>query len=180
MKILVHTCCAPCAIYPVEILRDQHFEVTGFFYRNNIHPYTECLKREQTLTDYAEKIHLSVIYQDGYDLEGFLRKIIFHENDRCAICYQDRLTTTALIAKERGFDCFTSTLLYSKYQKHETVKEIGESIGASLSLPFYYRDFREGWKEGIHLSKRLNMYRQPYCGCIYSEKERFYSSKKVL
>jgi epoxyqueuosine reductase len=178
MKILLHTCCAPCAIYPVESLRDKRFEVSGFFYRSNIHPYSECLRREKTLEDYAEKIHLSVLYQDMYDLEGFLQKVIFHEKDRCAICYQARLTETASMAKAKGFDCFTSTLLYSKFQKHAVIKQIGESIAAFTGIPFYYQDFRQGWNQGIEISKQLGMYRQQYCGCIYSEKDRYYSSGK--
>jgi epoxyqueuosine reductase len=178
MKILLHTCCAPCAIYPVESLRDQRFEVSGFFYRSNIHPYSECLRREKTLEDYAEKIHLSVLYQEMYDLEGFLQKVIFHEKDRCGICYQARLTETASMAKANGFDCFTSTLLYSKFQKHAVIKHIGESIAAFTGIPFYYQDFRQGWKQGIEISKQLGMYRQQYCGCIYSEKDRYYSSGK--
>jgi hypothetical protein len=178
MKILIHTCCAPCAIFPVEVLRGNQFEVTGFFYRDNIHPFTECSMREQALKDYAEKIHLPVLYQPGYDLEGFLRKIVFQENDRCAICYQNRLASTAAMARDMGFECFTSTLLYSKFQKHDLIKKIGESIAVSAGIPFYYHDFREGWKQGIDISKKMNMYRQQYCGCIYSEKDRYYSSGK--
>jgi epoxyqueuosine reductase len=174
MKILIHICCAPCAIYPVTLLRKQGFEVMGFFYRHNIHPYTECLKRQQALEQYAKQIDLKVIYQEGYDLEGFLRKAVFREDNRCMVCYHDRLTATAHIAKRGNFDFFTSTLLYSKFQKHEMIKSIGESVGKTLGVPFYYHDFREGWKEGIETSKRLGMYRQHYCGCIYSEKERFY------
>jgi epoxyqueuosine reductase len=177
MKILLHTCCAPCSIYPVEILRDQRFEVTGFFFRSNIHPYSECLKRQQTLENYSVQIKMPVIYQQGYDLEGFLQKLIYREKSRCAICYYERLVTTASIAKKGFFDCFSSTLLYSKFQKHDLIKQIGESIASSIGIPFNYCDFRKGWKEGIEASKRLDLYRQQYCGCIYSEKERFYSIK---
>lgn len=177
MKILLHTCCAPCSIYPVEILKDQKFDITGFFFRNNIHPYSECLKRQQTLEHYSQQIKLFVIYQQEYDLEGFLQKIIFREKDRCAICYHERLMATASIAKKGLYDCFSSTLLYSKFQKHDLIKQVGESIATSVGIPFYYQDFRKGWKEGVESSKRLNLYRQQYCGCIYSEKERFYSTK---
>jgi hypothetical protein len=174
MKIILHTCCAPCTIYPLTALRNEGFDVRGFFFRNNIHPYTECLKRQETLESYSKSMSLDVIYQQGYDLEGFLRNVAFREADRCTYCYHERLQSTALIAKRGKFDYFTSTLLYSKHQKHDLIKSIGESIGESVGVPFFYRDFRKGWKEGIEASKRIGMYRQQYCGCIYSEKERFY------
>jgi len=173
LKILLHICCAPCAIYPVKILRDEGFDVMGFFYRHNIHPYTECLKRQESLASFSEHTGLHVIYQEEYDLEGFIQNVVFRETDRCTYCYHDRLRSSALIAKRGKFDYFTSTLLYSKFQKHDMLKTIGESIGRSMGVPFYYRDFRDGWKEGVQASKRLGLYRQQYCGCIYSEKERF-------
>ena len=110
-------------------------------------------------------------------MEGFLRKVVFRESDRCTICYHERLNTTALYAKKGKFDCFSTTLLYSKFQRHDSVKSIGEAAGKSAGVPFYYRDFREGWKEGVEESKRLGIYRQQYCGCIYSEKERYYDNK---
>ncbi len=173
MKILLHICCAPCAIYPVEHLRPQGFEVMGFFYRHNIHPYTECIKRQETLEAYAAMIDLEVIYQKDYDLEGFIQSIAFRESERCRICYHERLKATALMAKRGQFDCFSTTLLYSKFQKHDAIKSIGEAVGKSVGINFYYYDFREGWQEGVATSKRLEMYRQQYCGCIYSEKERY-------
>ena len=174
MKILLHICCAPCAIYPVKFLREQGMDVMGFFYRHNIHPYTECLKRQEALESYAEQINLRVIYQDGYDLEGFIQNVAFRESNRCSYCYHERLISTALVAKRGKFDYFTSTLLYSKFQKHDTIKSMGESIGKSVGVKFYYQDFRTGWKNGIEESKNIGLYRQQYCGCIYSEKERYF------
>lgn len=174
MKLLLHICCAPCAIYPLKILRQESFEVMGFFYRHNIHPYTECLRRQETLQSFAASEDLRVIYQKGYDLEGFIRNAAFREKERCRFCYHDRLQAAARVAKKGKFDCFTSTLLYSKFQKHDTLQQMGESIGNTEGIPFIYRDFRSGWKEGITASKERNMYRQQYCGCIYSEKDRFY------
>lgn len=150
----------------------------GFFYRHNIHPYTECLKRQETVQSYAREIDLRVIYQEGYDLEGFVQNVVYREKDRCNYCYHDRLRTTALLAKRGKFDYFSTTLLYSKFQKHDMVKSIGESVGQAVGVPFFYEDFRTGWKEGINTSKALEMYRQPYCGCIYSEKERYYRPTK--
>jgi predicted adenine nucleotide alpha hydrolase (AANH) superfamily ATPase len=174
MKILMHLCCGPCSIFPVKVLRKEGADIMGFFYRNNIHPYTECLRRQEALEKYAAQINLRVIYQEGYDLEGFIQNLVHREADRCRHCYHDRLRTTALIAKRGKFDYFSSTLLYSKFQKHELVRSIGESVAKSVGVPFFYQNFREGWKEGIETSKELEMYRQQYCGCIYSEKERFF------
>lgn len=174
MKALLHVCCANCAIYPIKTMREDGLEVMGFFYRHNIHPYTECLKRQETLEAYAEQINLKVIYQEGYDLEGFIRNVAFRESERCNYCYHDRLRSTALLAKRGKFDYFSSTLLYSKHQKHELIRSMGESIGKSVGVPFLYHDYREGWKEGIECSKQMGLYRQHYCGCIYSEKERFF------
>jgi epoxyqueuosine reductase len=176
MKILLHICCGPCSIYPVDRLRQDGHEVMGFFFRHNIHPYTECLKRQQTLETYAGQINLKVIYQQGYDLEGFLQKIIYRENNRCPICYHERLSATARLAEKSKFDAFSTTLLYSKFQNHDLIRSMGESLGKSFGIPFYYEDFRTGWKEGIQQSKALNMYRQQYCGCIYSEKDRYFRS----
>lgn len=178
MKILLHICCGPCSIYPVKVLRNARMDVMGYYYRHNIHPYSECLKRQKTLEKYAESINLNLILQEGYELEAFLRNVIFRENERCGLCYHERLKSTALLAKHGKFDFFSSTLLFSKFQKHEMIRSVGEAVGKSVGINFYYHDFREGWKEGIEESKTLKMYRQQYCGCIYSEKERFYKPKK--
>lgn len=147
----------------------------GFFYRHNIHPYTECLKRQETLNAFAESIDFKVIFQQGYDLEGFLQRAVFRESKRCEVCYHDRLTATAQVARNGKFDAFSSSLLYSRFQNHEMIRAIGESVGNSVGVPFYYRDFRIGWQYGIETSKRLGLYRQQYCGCIYSEKQRYCS-----
>lgn len=174
MKVLLHVCCANCAIYPIKTMRDEGLEVMGFFYRHNIHPYTECVKRQEALQAYAEQINLKVIYQEGYDIEGFIQHVAFRESERCNYCYHDRLRSTALLAKRGKFDYFSSTLLYSKHQKHDLIRTMGESVGKSVGVPFLYQDYREGWKEGIECSKQMGLYRQHYCGCIYSEKERFF------
>ncbi len=174
MKLLLHTCCGPCTIFPLRIMREQGLEVTGFFFRYNIHPYTECLKRETTLTDYARQMELPLICQEDYELEDFLRKLLSGEKDRCRICYRERLGAAARLAKQESFDCFSSTLLYSKFQRHDLIKSVGEEIARESGVTFYYQDFRQGWQEGVRLSKEAGMYRQSYCGCIFSEKERYY------
>lgn len=173
MKVLLHTCCAPCAIYPIDKLRDDGIDLMGYFYRNNIHPFTECRRREETLETYTDEIHLKLIIQSGYDIKGFIQNIAFREANRCAICYHMRLTSTAHVAKKGKFDAFTTTLLYSKFQNHGQIRTTGDAVAKAVGVPFLYHDFRIGWKEGITRSKEMNMYRQPYCGCIYSEAERF-------
>ncbi len=173
MKVLLHICCAPCSIYPIQTLRQQGLDVMGFFYRHNIHPYTECLRRQETLQDYAEQIDLRVIYQEGYDLEGFIQNVVYREKDRCRYCYHDRLRATALLARHGKFDYFSSTLLYSKYQNHQRIRLTAERLAQEQHVPFFYQDFREGWQQGVDMSKKMDIYRQPYCGCIYSEQERY-------
>jgi hypothetical protein len=177
MKLLLHICCGPCSIYPIRVLRENCFALSGFFSGGNIHPYTECLKRLDTLRTYAEQIELPLIVDQTYDLEGFLRNTTFRETERCRFCYYDRLTATAQIAKQEGFDTFSTTLLYSKYQKHDLIRAVGERVSQESGVPFHYQDFRPGWKEGVVLSKELGMYRQQYCGCIYSEKERYFGAR---
>ncbi|SCY84526.1 epoxyqueuosine reductase QueH [Desulfoluna spongiiphila] len=173
MKLLMHTCCGPCSIYPTRVLREAGHNLMGFFYRHNIHPFTECMKREEAMQQFAESCDMKMIYQEGYELEEFLRQAAFREKDRCRACYHDRLRATALLAKRGKFEAFTSTLLYSRHQNHELIRSIGESLGRQVGVKFYYEDFRPGWKEGIDTSKEMGLYRQQYCGCIYSEKDRY-------
>ena len=174
LKILLHICCAPCTIYPLRILRKEGNEVCGLFYNPNIHPYLEYRRRFDTLVSYAGEERLAVIWEEAYPIEGFLRQVAFREEDRCRYCYHLRLSHAARIAKRERFDAFTTTLLYSRYQKHDLIREVAEDVAGSQGIPFLYRDFREGWSEGVRVSKEKGMYRQPYCGCIFSEKERYF------
>jgi epoxyqueuosine reductase len=172
-KILLHICCAPCCIYPLSQLRADNSEIYGYFYNPNIHPYTEFQKRLKTLENYAKIALLNLTTDDTYELEDFLKGALEYGKDRCLFCYKIRLEKAFQKGRETGADAVTTTLLYSKYQRHEDIKTIGEELSARYDIEFLYRDFRIGWKKGIEESKNLNMYRQNYCGCIFSEKERF-------
>ncbi len=174
MKVLLHICCGPCAIYPVQALREAGHEVHGFFYNPNIHPYQEFARRLTALEDYLQRHPLPMIWERSYDLENFLRLVVFREAERCRFCYQMRLAATARAARESSVDAFTSTLLYSKFQNHELIRGIGEQVAEDLNVPFYYEDFRRGWGQGVAASKEMGLYRQPYCGCVYSERDRYY------
>jgi len=178
LKILLHMCCAPCSIYPVEVLREEGHELMGYFFRDNIHPYTECEKREEAVRKFSELAGLKVVFPGGYEPEEFLRMVVFREADRCRFCYHQRLKSAAMVARRGKFDAFTSSLLYSRFQNHELIARTGEAVAAETGVPFIYRDFREGWKQGIEQSKAMGLYRQQYCGCIYSEKDRYFRPKK--
>lgn len=178
MKLLIHVCCGPCFIAPYHHLKDEH-DITAFWFNHNIHPYTEYVKRRDTLRDFVKKYNITYIEKDEYDLDRFIQNSVFKENKRCISCYYERLKYTAIIAKKGKFDGFTSTLLYSKHQNHKLMIEIAESLAKEYGVNFYYQDFREYWKEGIELSKEEAMYRQQYCGCIYSERDRYYRKEKL-
>ncbi|MFH1136017.1 MAG: epoxyqueuosine reductase QueH [Pseudomonadota bacterium] len=174
MRILMHICCGPCAVYPIDALREQGCVIHGYFFNPNIHPYQEYQRRRESLELLAAKVNLPVIYDDRYDLEGFLRDTVFRETERCRFCHLRRLQAAAGVAARGGFDALTTTLLYSKYQKHDLVVQAGREAAARVGIDFFYQDFREGWTQGVERSTDMGLYRQQYCGCIYSEKERFY------
>ncbi len=168
MKLLIHLCCGPCAIYPVKMLREAGHEVQGFFYNPNIHPYQEFTRRAAVLEEYAGKVGLPVIWERSYDLEGFLRLVAFREAERCRFCYHLRLAAAARAAKEGTFDAFTTSLLYSRFHEHDLIREIGEKVAKMEKVLFYYQDFRSGWFEGVAKSREFGLYRQSDCGCIFS------------
>lgn len=171
-NILFHVCCAPCFIAPWTHLSEDN-KISALWFNHNIHPFTEYKKRRETLIQFCESKNINIIIKDEYLLNDFLRDSSFREEKRCFECYYKRLKYTALVAKKGNFDFFSTSLLYSKFQKHDLIKSIGEQISFETKIPFFYIDLREFWKEGIQLSKEENMYRQQYCGCIYSEYERY-------
>jgi predicted adenine nucleotide alpha hydrolase (AANH) superfamily ATPase len=176
----MHICCGPCAVYPVDVLRKDGHDLRGYFFNPNIHPFQEYTRRRDTLEKWAGDIDLPVVFDPEYDLEGFLRQTVYRETERCRFCYQLRLERAAKVAKRGKYDALSTTLLYSKFQKHDLIVEIGREVAAANGLAFYYQDFREGWKQGIEQSKSSGMYRQQYCGCVYSEKERFYRPPELI
>jgi predicted adenine nucleotide alpha hydrolase (AANH) superfamily ATPase len=173
MTVLLHLCCGPCTIFPLAALREQGMTVRGYFHNPNIHPFREFRQRITTVEELAQRMALPVEYEREYGLKEYLRRVVFHEEERCPLCYRMRLEATARKAKEIGAEAFSTTLLYSRYQRHETIRAMGEELGTQFGVPFYYEDFRAGWQEGIDASLEMGLYRQPYCGCIYSEQERY-------
>lgn len=170
MKLLMHTCCAPCSVYCIDSLRKEGIEPTLYWYNPNIHPYTEYKARRDTLKEYANSIKINAIFEEEYGLKEFCKNVIGNLNTRCEdYCYKIRLERTAQYAKEHGFEAITTTLLVSPYQKHEILKNMCESISDKYGLKFVYRDFRVGFREGQSKARELGLYMQKYCGCIFSE-----------
>ena len=178
MKVLLHICCAPCTIYPLRVLKADGHEVTGFFYNPNIHPSTEFNKRLDTVRAFAQVSLLPILVDDAYDLERFLEAALPLGKDRCIACYAMRLERTFKRAAETMAEAVTTTLLYSKYQRHDEIATVAKELSTRYAVAFLYEDFREGWREGQEESRRLGLYRQNYCGCIFSERDRFAGRRK--
>lgn len=157
----------------IKKLRENDIDVTGFWYNTNIHPYMEYKARRDTLKKYSEMINLDVIYKDEYGLRDFTKNTINNLDNRCRYCYYSRLDEVAKYAKENGYNSFCTSLLISPYQKHDLIKEVGEALEKKYGIKFYYYDFRPYFKEGREEAKRLGLYMQKYCGCVFSEEERY-------
>ena len=173
-KLLLHTCCAPCSIYCIDSLRKEGIEPNLYWYNPNIHPYTEYKARRDTLKEYAKMINVNAIFEEEYGLREFCKNVVGDLENRCKnYCYKVRLEKTAKYAKENGYDAICTTLLISPYQKHDILKEQGEEIAKKYGIEFLYRDFRTGFREGQNKARELGLYMQKYCGCVFSEEERY-------
>ena len=174
MKLLLHTCCAPCSVYCIETLRNENIEPTVYWYNPNIHPYQEYKSRRDCLKEYTKSIDVDAIFEEEYGLKEFCKNVINDLQNRCKkYCYKVRLEKTAKFAKENGYDSFSTTLLVSPYQNHEAIKEIGEQLAQKYGIEFIYRDFRIGFREGQAKARELGLYMQKYCGCVFSEEDRY-------
>ena len=179
MKLLLHTCCAPCSVYCIKSLRQEGIEPTVFWFNPNIHPYTEYKARRDTLRQYTSSIGVQAIFEENYGLREFCKNVVDDLNNRCVkYCYRIRLEQTAKYAKENGYDTFSTTLLISPYQNHEALKKIGDEMAEKYGLEFLYRDFRPGFRQGQAEARELGLYMQKYCGCIFSEESSKYAHIK--
>ena len=169
MRVLLHICCAPCAIGAFEKLEEMGYEVKGYWYNPNIHPFTEYRRRKEEV----EKLFGERTIFDEYDFTEYLRRVVGKENARCPVCYEMRLKRTAEKASEIGADLFTTTLLISPYQNLDLIREIGEDAGKKYGVPFLFLDMRDKFRESHRIAREKGIYMQKYCGCIYSEFERF-------
>jgi predicted adenine nucleotide alpha hydrolase (AANH) superfamily ATPase len=179
MKVLMHVCCAPCSVYCIESLRKENIEPDLYWYNPNIHPYQEYKSRRDCLIEYAKKVNINAIIEDEYGLDKFCKEAVKDLDGRCVkYCYPVRLRKTFEYAKEHGYDAVTTSLLYSIYQKHDFIKKLCEDLSKEFGVEFLYRDFRVGFWNGHEKAKNEGLYMQKYCGCIFSEEDRYYYRKK--
>ncbi|MBU0670783.1 MAG: epoxyqueuosine reductase QueH [Patescibacteria group bacterium] len=181
-RILLHVCCGPCSTYPLNLLAEQ-FEVTAYFYGPNIHPDLEYKKRLGSFSEYAEKYDIDFI-EGEYLPENYFNKVQGFENrktERCPLCYELRLEETAKLAKEKGYDYFTTTLLISPHQDIDHIRELGHNLADKHGVAFFdahpeespkkYKGFRPGYTVGRKIAAKEEMYMQNYCGCKFSQDE---------
>ena len=174
MRILLHACCGPCSVKCVEILRGEGIKPALFWYNPNIHPFLEFENRREALRAFAETAGLEVIWEEGaYGLRPFLAAVGTDFGARCDVCYRMRLEAAARYAARHGFDGFSTTLLISPYQKHERLRTLAEQAAETFGSAFIYRDFRPAFRAGQQATREMGLYRQKYCGCVFSEEERY-------
>ena len=172
-RTLMHICCAPCANRPIDALRGEGIEPVGFWFNPNIHPYTEYQARKHTLEDYAREIGMKLVIGGTYDLRSFITAVAGDIDGRCAHCYRCRMEETARYAAANGFSSFTTSLLISPYQNHQAICAAAREMGERYGVEFLYRDFRPLFQAGQEFAREHGFYMQKYCGCIFSEEERY-------
>jgi hypothetical protein len=204
MNILLHVCCSNCSLYPIKILRSGKHDFTGFWYNPNIHPYEEYQLRLASLKKLSDLWHVYIQYLEKYEPEEYFRALgitdtaflshislnssngssgssdfnITPPPDRCSSCYQLRLEKTAEKAREDGYDAFTTTLLISPFQNFEQIMKTGNQLAEKYDIIFHMEDFRPFFRNAMNLAKELGLYKQKYCGCIFSREERFKKKSK--
>ena len=179
--LLLHACCAPCSSYTIEYL-SKYFEITIYYYNPNIHPKTEYSRRINELKKFLKEykpINKVNLIEEVYNSKEYFNTIkglekLGEKSKRCYECYKLRMEKSCKYAKENNYDYFTTTLSISPYKVSDWINEIGESLSKKYNINYLYADLKKknGYKRSLELSKAYNLYRQDYCGCIYSKNER--------
>lgn len=173
LSLLVHVCCAACGLAILEPLR-RLGPFTLYFYNPNIQPLIEFRRRLKSVQVLADRERLDLRVDDRYDPKEFLQRTApWTPPDRCRVCWRMRLAETARLAAAEGFTAMTTTLLASTHQDHEAIRAIGQEEAAARGIAFHYEDWRPLGRTPHEEAKRMNLYRQQYCGCLFSEEERF-------
>ncbi len=179
MKLLLHTCCAPCSIMCIDTLRNEGIEPELYWYNPNIHPATEYKLRKNTLVEYARTVDIKLIANNEYGLRRFISEIGTDFNGRCKFCYNMRFEETARYAAQNGYTHFSSTLFISPYQNHTFMLDTANEAANRYGVEFLHRDFRPYFSEGQERARALDLYMQKYCGCIFSEEDRYIKRNRI-
>lgn len=189
MNILLHICCSTCSLEPVKRLKAGGNRFTGFWFNPNIHPFGEYQLRLDSLKRLSEEWMFDVHYREDYRPEEYFRMfgingepsfqdlnradfVIPPAPDRCRKCYRIRLDRTAAHARQEGFDGFSTTLLISPYQDFDAIAALGHELAEQYNVAFHLEDYRHGFRYAMARSKEMGLYRQKYCGCLFSKSER--------
>lgn len=176
--MLLHACCGPCAMYPVDFLLSQGTELELYWNNPNIHPEYEWNRRLENLNKAADHYNVKLIAEGDCQEEYWRAKKYLDEYaSRCNMCYDVRLEATAKYAAEHGFDSFCTTLLVSPYQQHETIINVAKAKAVKYGVDFEYYDFRPGFRDGQNMARDIGLYRQKYCGCTFSLDESKFKEK---
>ena len=178
-KLLLHACCAPCSTHCINLLK-KYFDITIYYSNDNIYPDKEFYYRLDEINRFTKELNEGInVIDDGYNPNDYYDSIkgletLGEKSERCYMCYKLRLKKTCLKAQELGFDFFSTTLSISPYKISKWINEIGYELEKEYDMPYLYSDFKKesGYLESIRLSNEYNLYRQDYCGCVYSLKER--------
>ncbi|HAM49485.1 MAG TPA: hypothetical protein DCP92_01830 [Nitrospiraceae bacterium] len=168
----MHICCSNCSLYPLKSLLKKGIDVKGLWFSPNVHPFQEYQERLGSLRNLEKVWGLDIEYTDRYGFDDFMRGIGDPQDNRCIRCYELRLDETARTARKMKLDGFTTSLLVSPYQQFDAIVGVGREMARRYTIPFYAEDFRIGYRDSIPLSRELGLYRQKYCGCVFSEQER--------
>ncbi len=176
--MLLHACCGPCSMYPVNLLLSEGTTLDLYWYNPNIHPEFEWNRRLENLAKAADHYHVNLI-REGMCEEEYWKSGEYLEEyaSRCLMCYDKRLDAAAKYASENGYDSFCTTLLVSPYQQHDAILVAGRRKAAKYGIEFEYHDFRPGFREGQNMARDIGLYRQKYCGCIFSLEESDFKEK---
>lgn len=178
MKLLMHSCCGPCSIHPLEVLKADGYEVSACYINPNIHPFKEFEARLASLEKVLAYFEVELLATSTYGLKNFIAGLENDFQNRCEYCYKVRLNEVARIAASAGYEIFTTSLLVSPYQDHQAVIAAGQEAGDKFGVEFLAKDFRPGFTQAMEKARQMELYMQKYCGCIFSEEERYLKISK--
>lgn len=178
-KMLLHCCCGPCAMYPLDLLISEGRDLDCFWYNPNIQPQFEFDRRHLNLAKACEHYGVKLISEGDKCMEDYWRSKEYLNEfaSRCEMCYDIRMEQVAKFCSDNGYDSFTTTLLVSPYQQHDRIAEISDEKASKYGVKFDYIDFRPGFRQGQDMAREIGLYRQKYCGCIFSLEESKFRDK---